>query len=140
MAESKPGFGDLLRRGSQPTIQSPPPSPPILQPQQPQVVQPSGQNCMPADPLVARYWLYAQLLRVGDAHDKQFVVSAVRLDELAQVLRKVLPNSPWAIALSFVVDHQDSARRLLKELLQNERLPDWLTALVGIITGASEGD
>lgn len=83
--------------------------------------------------------MYAQLLRVGDAHDKQFVVSAVRLDELALVIRKVIPNSPWAIALSFIVDHQDSARRLLRELVQNERLPDWLSTLVGIITGASEG-
>ena len=124
----RPGFGDLLRQRVQ---------------GQPQAVisqgQPVGQQQTPQDPLTRRYWLYAELYRVGDAKDREFVRSAVSIDELAQVVRAVMPNDPRAIALEYVVRGRGDVPGLLRELMQEGQVPEWLRTLMSIALGGEGG-
>ena len=127
------GFGDLIRQRTQQVSQ------PVI-PQsvvQPGLSQPTGQEA-PQDPLVRRYWLYAELYKIGGVKDKEYVKSAVKIEELAQVVRAVLPNSPRAIALEYVAKYKGDVTGLLKELLEHEQIPDWLRKLVNIALGGED--
>ena len=124
------GFGDLLKQRMHP--QSPVIATGTTNPQESS--QPQTQ-----DPLAKRYWLYAELYSIGDVKDKEYVRSAVKIEELAQVIREVLPNSPRAIALEYVAKYRGDVTGLLKEVLEHEQLPNWLRTLIGIALGGEGG-
>ena len=88
--------------------------------------------------MVRRYWLYAELYKIGGVKDKEYVKSAVKIEELAQVVRTVLPNSPRAIALEYVAKYKGDVTGLLRELLEHEQVPDWLRKLVNIALGGED--
>ena len=90
---------------------------------------------MPQDPLVRRYWLYAELYEVGGPKDKEFVKSAISIEELAQVVRLVLPSSPRAIALEFVAKYKGDVTGLLREINQSEPVQEWLRVLMNLAMG-----
>lgn len=125
------GFGDLLRQRMQQ-----PQSPVIASSTIPQETSPQQ---MIQDPLVRRYYLYAELYSIGDVKDKEYVRSAVKIEELAQVIRTVLPNSPRAIALEYVAKYKGNVLGLLKEVLEREQLPNWLKTLIDIALGGGGG-
>ncbi|GAB6946092.1 hypothetical protein JCM16161A_02220 [Vulcanisaeta sp. JCM 16161] len=116
----RPGFGELLRAKPQPQAPTPIPS----------------QEEAISDNTVARYRLYAQLLAIGEAKDREYVKSAVAIDELVHVVRAVLGNDPRAIALEYITKYasnQQAVLALLRDL--RDSCPEWLRPLIDIATG-----
>ncbi|WP_054857662.1 hypothetical protein [Vulcanisaeta sp. JCM 16159] len=116
----RPGFGDLLKAKPQPQA-------PMPMPSQEEVV---------GDNIVARYRLYSQLLAIGEAKDREYVKSAVDINELVHVVRAVLGNDPRAIALEYITKYASNQQAIIALLRDiRDSCPEWLRPLIDIAVG-----
>ncbi|BDR92231.1 hypothetical protein [Vulcanisaeta souniana] len=118
MSQKQPGFGDLLKA-----------KPQLSQPQT-QDVEASG------DQIVTRYRIYSQLLAIGEAKDREYVKTAVTLEEVVHVVKSLLPSDPRVIALEYIMKYagnKDAVTALLRDV--RDSCPEWLRPLIDIATG-----
>ncbi|WP_054844659.1 hypothetical protein [Vulcanisaeta souniana] len=111
----------------------------LLKAKPPQLSQPQTQDVEASggDQIVTRYRIYSQLLAIGEAKDREYVKTAVTLEEVVHVVKSLLPSDPRVIALEYIMKYagnKDAVTALLRDV-RDSCPPEWLRPLIDIATG-----